>query len=320
MKYIDTDIAPEELSTLLNDKGWIQNESVQSVSRPGEGNMNVVLRVHTEQRSFILKQSRPYVNKYQDIPAPLGRIDTEFQFYNCVGSLDDRLPKIYNYDPQEYLLMMEDLGDTEDLTSIYNGDPLGEQDLHVLIDIVRSIHQQDPPTGFPLNLELRRLNHQHIFVLPFIQDNGFDLDSVQPGLAALALPILADNRLIDIVTRTGEQYLAKGTHLIHGDYYPGSWMQQDGRIYVLDPEFCFVGFKEFDVGVMAAHMILSTHGKEILSHIVEYYKHPMDNELVSRIAGIEIMRRLIGLAQLPLERTISEKEELLELARQLVVQ
>jgi 5-methylthioribose kinase len=38
------------------------------------------------------------------------------------------------------------------------------------------------------------------------------------------------------------------------------------------------------------------------------------------VAGIEIMRRLIGLAQLPLERNLEEKEYLLKTAREMVLQ
>ena len=48
-------------------------ESVCGLGRAGEGNMNLTLRVQTEERSFILKQARPWVEKYPDIPAPKER-------------------------------------------------------------------------------------------------------------------------------------------------------------------------------------------------------------------------------------------------------
>ena len=43
------------------------DEKILNIKVPGEGNMNVVLRIETSKTSFILKQSRPYVNKYPDI-------------------------------------------------------------------------------------------------------------------------------------------------------------------------------------------------------------------------------------------------------------
>jgi 5-methylthioribose kinase len=45
----------------------------------------------------------------------------------------------------------------------------------------------------------------------------------------------------------------------------------------------------------------------------------VDVQLLSQFTGIEILRRLIGLAQLPLERSLEEKERLLELGYELVV-
>lgn len=47
------------------------DEVVEGVEREGEGNMNCVVRVMTSRRSFILKQSRPWVEKYPGFAAPL---------------------------------------------------------------------------------------------------------------------------------------------------------------------------------------------------------------------------------------------------------
>ena len=44
-----------------------------------------------------------------------------------------------------------------------------------------------------------------------------------------------------------------------------------------------------------------------------------DGSLMSKFAGIEIIRRLIGLAQLPLELSLEERLELLDSAYELVV-
>jgi len=45
----------------------------------------------------------------------------------------------------------------------------------------------------------------------------------------------------------------------------------------------------------------------------------LNANLLAKVAGIEIMRRLIGLAQLPLKRSIEEKKLLLEMARTLIL-
>jgi len=282
--------------------------------------MNVVIRVITNKRSLILKQSRPYVNKYQDIPAPLGRIDTEYQFYK---SLDDQsishyYPKVIGYNSEEYLLALEDLGQCQDMSYIYKDRKISKADIRTLVRILKELHNLEPPKDFPLNIELRKLNHQHIFVLPFQEMNGFNLDSIQKGLQGLSLPYKIDDSLKKEITYIGKLYLSSGDTLIHGDYYPGSWMKSDKQLYVLDPEFSFIGFKEFDLGVMAAHLQLSGM-RSALTEILKIYNEITNTRLTIKIAGIEIIRRLIGLAQLPINLSLEEKDMLLSRAYEMIM-
>ncbi len=283
--------------------------------------MNVVIRIQTDQRSFILKQSRPYVQKYQQIEAPLDRIDVEHQFYQSIQSdaLKMHTPSVLNYDAAEHLLMMEDLGSVQDMTNTYHTRNIEDEDVNTLVSLLKDIHESTPPGGYPENLSLRQLNHQHIFVLPFLEDNGFDLNSIQEGLQRIANKYKSDEGLRNIIDQTGAQYLSTGKVLLHGDYYPGSWMKAKEKVYILDPEFSFVGFAEFDLGVMAAHMIIGTLDDNYVDTISQAYGIDHNQALVRRVAGIEIMRRLIGLAQLPLEHSLEEKDYLLQLAHRMIL-
>ncbi|MEM9408364.1 MAG: aminoglycoside phosphotransferase, partial [Acidobacteriota bacterium] len=66
---------PELTEATLRDVGWLApDETFRSVERPGEGNMNLTLRVTTDRRSLIVKQSRPWVEKYDVIEAPFDRM------------------------------------------------------------------------------------------------------------------------------------------------------------------------------------------------------------------------------------------------------
>lgn len=309
----------EELTEFLKKKEWINQEEVINLSSPGEGNMNVVLRVQTNKRTFILKQSRPYVNKYQDIPAPLDRISTENEFYLATNNLEKKFPEVLHFSPDDHLLMMEDLGETQDLTIIYNENKPSDETIQELIEIVRKVHNCRAPNKYPSNLALRKLNHQHIFKLPFIVDNGFDLDSIQPGFQELSQPVKNNSKIKDIARDIGDRYLSPGNYLIHGDYYPGSWMRVDNQLFVLDPEFSFIGFREFDIGVMAGHLILATMSEDTMNQVIFQYGYDIDEKVTCQMAGIEIIRRIIGLAQLPLTRSLSEKEFLLKLATEFIV-
>ncbi len=319
---IDTNTPLEELQNYLQSKEWLHTaEKLTAVEKPGDGNMNVVLRVITDQRSFILKQSRPYVQKYQQIKAPLDRITVEKKFYQAVrdNAVHAHVPKIIGFDASENLLLLEDLGNCEDMTYIYDKQSISNGQLDRLIFILGLIHRKKAPSNFPENMEMRQLNHQHVFELPFLEDNGFQLDDIQPGLQELSLQFKGDKKIKKVVKKVGKKYLSPGNTLLHGDYYPGSWMTEADNLYIIDPEFGFVGFPEFDLGVMAAHIIIATGKKGYMKRIHNAYQGDADLKLMSQVAGIEIMRRLIGLAQLPLERSLKEKSKLLKKARKLVL-
>ena len=322
MKYIDIHTDLKVIKEFLLEINFLkESEEILSIEKPGEGNMNVVLRVKTNQRSFIVKQSRPFVQKYQDIPAPEDRIDVEYQFYKAIESpaVTSHIPKILAYDAKNYLLILEDLGNCEDMSFLYKNRVIETKSIQLLVDILSNIHKSDVSNTYPENKELRALNHQHIFVLPFVTDNGFSLDTIQDGLETVSQAYKKDEKLKEQIALVGERYLSEGTTLLHGDYYPGSWMTKEDEVFVIDPEFSFKGFPEFDLGVMAAHMVMATGNKLLISTVKKAYTLKFDERLFLQITGIEIMRRLIGLAQLPLNRTLEEKKELLEIARLLII-
>jgi 5-methylthioribose kinase len=321
--YIDQKNTLQEIARLLIDLSWIDTtEEIQNVEIAGQGNMNVVLRITSSERSFILKQSRPFVQKYPQIEAPLERVETEFQFYQALQNekINTCFPSLVHYSDAHYLVMMEDLGQSPDLTFTYNKRSIDESVIEKLIHTLSTIHQCKPPINFPKNMALRQLNHAHIFVLPFEEKNGFDLNGIQEGLQELSLRYKNDAKLKSIVGKIGDQYLSAGKTLLHGDYYPGSWLSNGTDVFIIDPEFSFVGYAEYDLGVMAAHIYMITHDHNILTKLNTWYGLKIDQKLCTKMIGIEVMRRLIGLAQLPLNRTLDEKKEMLAFAHKLIAE
>jgi len=311
-----------ELTDLLNNYNILsKNEVLLKTSKAGEGNMNIVLRVKTNKRSFIFKQSRPYVQKYQDIPAPIDRIDVEYNFYKSIDKIEskDNFPKIISYVKDSFFMIQEDLGDFDDFSSNYINRRIDKISIIKLTKILEDIHSCSYDINYPLNSELKKLNHQHIFVLPFAIDNGFSLNSVQSGLEILAHSFINNEPLKNKSLNIGEKYLKKGKTLLHGDFYPGSWLQNNNEIYIIDPEFSFIGDLEFDLGVFIAHIIITTLEERYLNDIVNYYSNSVDYELIKNYTGIEIIRRLIGLAQLPINLSLDEKEKLLKFSKYLLL-
>src|SRR6516225_9724556 len=83
--FLDAD-DPSAVVTFLSRSAWMEPaEALASVETAGHGNMNCVLRVTTSRRTFILKQSRPWVEKYPEIAAPFDRAAVEAEFYGLVA-------------------------------------------------------------------------------------------------------------------------------------------------------------------------------------------------------------------------------------------
>ena len=79
--------APNALEQHLHSAELLgSDERVVDCKIAGEGNMNCTLRVQTTARTLIVKQARPWVEKYPQFEAPWERILRESEFYKRVSS------------------------------------------------------------------------------------------------------------------------------------------------------------------------------------------------------------------------------------------
>lgn len=333
------------LTQLARDQGWLDhNDAIATLETAGQGNMNCVLRAHLRtgpdnSDTLIFKQSLPYVAKYPDIPAPLERLDVEADFYAVIAThstLAARMPTIIGYHRDQHILCMQDLGETSDFIHLYEhsdgAQPAKQhqQALTTLLQWLSDLHNlsltEQQARQFS-NPAMRALNHEHIFVIPLLADNGIELSD---ALAHSAQALRSDKSLISHARELGEVYLGHATHasrdcLLHGDFYPGSWIdcgtQEAAEAKVIDPEFAFYGAPEFDVGVLLAHLRFAGFAQEHIEALLAHYTEPpgYSHALALQFAGMEIIRRLLGVAQLPLIDDDIIKQHWLEQARYLVV-
>jgi len=313
----------------LRDAGWIANTATAaSITRAGEGNMNLVLRVALEDRSFILKQSRPWCEKYPHIPAPERRILVEAAFYRAVSGIPavaGMMPRLMAVDEANRVIQMEDLGEGADFTSLYDDGGHGLALLPELCRWLAALHSAGFPTPVReglVNMDMRRLNHEYLYELPLLEENGLKLDRITPGLQDAANQLKAKKSYVRRIAELGDLYLRNGPRLLHGDYFPGSWLRHSGGVRIIDPEFCFFGPAEYDAGVFIGHLLLAQRPLAFAGSMFEHYKpsFAFDRSLAWQYAGMEIMRRLIGVGQLPMSAPITVKRQLLRLSERLVLE
>ena len=327
---------PEALRRFLVAHRWLDaGEPIVSCDRAGAGNMNLTLRVATPERSMIVKQARPWVERYDHIAAPAERADVERRFYqriSTIAAVAARMPRLLGWDTAASVLVLEDLGAASDCSNAYAGEPLAAGELDELADYLRALH--DETRGVPdpafANRAMRALNHAHIFEVPLMAENGVDLERYEPGLAAVAAMLRRDDTHAAFVAATGRRYLEDGPCLLHGDYFPGSWLRTVNGLRVIDPEFCFYGDPEVDLGCSVAHLLLASAGADAVTRFIARYRHGAADatggthralipSLLARYAAVEVLRRIAGVAQLPIPPSTGHRAGLLERARAAMV-
>ncbi|MBY0517544.1 MAG: phosphotransferase [Bacteriovoracaceae bacterium] len=304
---------------------FLASEELLSISKAGEGNMNLALRLIFKNQSIIAKHSPPYCFKFPHIPAPVERLKRELEFYQLASASKVNhhfMPKILHFNETCNIVFMEDLGVCQDFGHLYEG--WESENLSAMISLssfLESLHSLNVEETQFENTSMRALNHNYIFGLPF-SDKGHDLTPYFLDKTPEAKLIRNDPRLIDKVSLLGTLYLNEGHCLVHGDFYPRSWLQTTRGPVVIDPEFGFKGLPEFDFGVFIAHLKMSLIPAPELKSIMENYRPSvkLDFALINAFAGVEILRRLLYVTQLPLKIDTTQRLHLLEDARTMVLE
>jgi 5-methylthioribose kinase len=319
----------DRIAAILRQCGVLNDtDRVIDVARAGEGNMNLTLRVRCTRKSVILKQSRPWVEKYPSIAAPVERVLSELRFYEAARrdpGIAKRMPQLLAAAPAQFAIVLEDMGSIPDGTCLYQAQDAAEQLAAVLPQLLawlERLHQLEVAAHERprfANRDLRLLNHAHLFEIPFAQQPVIDLDAVTPGLAHVAVAAASNRRLRQRLDELGNAYLADGQVLVHGDFFPGSWLLADGQPVIIDPEFSFCGSPEFDLGVLMAHILLmaAVDPDQAADTIRSNYRSPsgaLDWQLVADFSSVEVLRRLLGMAQLPLPLDLPQKSRLVDSA------
>ena len=311
-------------NAVLEQAGLSDLTPVESVTPAGQGNMNLVLRVTGPSSTAILKQARPWVEKYPDIEAPAERAAVEAAFYRTIGQdpvAARAMPRLLGEAPESGAVVLEDLGRSEPLDTCYDGDPLDNETLAAVCRYAARLHTLEPANPILRNHAMRALNHAHIFALPLHRESGPDLDAITPGLQEAADELRKDHAFTNAVTSLGGQYLDDGPNLLHGDLHAGSILRTKQGLRIIDPEFTLRGPPALEFGIIIAHAVLSGRKPEhALAIATEHAAQSLDRDATLRFAGVEIMRRLVGVAQLPLEADLPTKTAWLDRSRQWVIQ
>ncbi|MDR9418074.1 phosphotransferase [Gracilimonas sp.] len=237
----------------------ILEENIPEISLTGEieklsgGNINVVWRAKGEHKNVIIKYAPPHIATNPDVPLSNSRIDFEanaLKLYNDSERLKDiasskiRPPELYFFDGERSLIVMEDVGDLQELSSgvLASGSPqkIGER-LGIFIGDLHRITFRDEAFGRDFhNLEIQKVRNQ-LQYQPAWEYAGLDNEKLEEEIK---------KRSQDL----GNSLLEKGKCLVMGDLWPPSiFVGKRNQIRLIDWEFVHFGRPLQDVAHFAAH-------------------------------------------------------------------
>ena len=330
-KYVQQDVSSvcEYVEALLGEK-------VRDAKEIGDGNLNLVFRVQTDDKSLIVKQAVPYLRVAgEGWPLTLDRARIEAAALAQQQAVaPGMVPQVHHYDPEQYLIVMEDLREhvlwRQVLCDGIHVDGAAEgvgvflaRSLLGTSDILMDPADRKALIAQFVNPELCAITEDLVFTAPYHDAESNKIDAAAEELAA---ELRRDRALQMVATQLKWQFRTRGEALLHGDLHTGSVMVAPGDPRVMDPEFAFFGPMGFDVGNVFANLAFArirhgvlgnpafaarvdeyarnlwlTFAEEVrqLWPVREPWREPFLAQVLADSAGyaaMEMIRRMVGLA------------------------
>jgi len=254
--------------------GIFSENAVLESREIGDGNLNLVFHIKDKNsdKSVIFKQALPYarvVGESMPLTLDRSRIESEaliIQDQLCPGYV----PKVYHYDKELALTVMEDLSDHVIMRrGLIEGNRYPKFSEHIGLFMARTLFlSSDFALGFKekkervaqfINPELCKITEDLVFTDPYFdaESNNFN-----PLIRAEVEKIWNNAILKSEIAKLKFGFMTEAQTLLHGDLHTGSIMVTKESTKVIDPEFAYYGPMGFDIGALIANLLLSFAAQE----------------------------------------------------------
>ena len=300
-------LTDDQLPAYLARLGLLAQPERARVEPAGDGNINYVRRVRLEGQSWIVKQARAALEKFPEYQVTRERIVFEQRFNSVVLELlperASSIPGILNFDPENFVIVMQDLGDDRLSESLAAGRAPALA-LRRLGAFLAEVHRVTRPIASELapqfrNEEMRELHGEHIFSLPY-EPEAFPL---APAVRKAADALLARPGIRSVILELRTRYYGSETALVHADAQAGNVLLDAAQPRLIDAEIAHIGDPAFDLGTALAHVLIPLDSADLADALITGYLESggTSEELAwaRRYAGVEMLRRTIGAARHP---------------------
>lgn len=268
------------------------NDTKLSSLELSDGNINYVYRVFDEKRgtSLIVKQADIFLRS-SGRPLDVRRSKIEMDVLKLQAEYcPEYVPKIYYYSEEMSALVMEDIGDFENLR-------LGLMKENVFMSLAEDIstfivNTQLPSTDLVLDRHIKKLRVQNftnvelcdisedlVFTEPYY--NYKNRNIITKGQESYVNSTLYnDIELHAEIAELRNNFMNNAQSLLHGDLHTGSIFANRSGIKVIDPEFAFYGPMGYDIGNVLANMIFALANKTYLKSDAEAFTQYLKKTII----------------------------------------
>ncbi len=302
----------------------------------GDGNLNRVFRVLGGDGSVVVKQALPYLKVAgEDWPLTRNRSRIErWALHEHERMAPGLVPEVVYFDEELSAIVLEDLDTYESWRELLiAGRPtpgvaasIGRYSAAVLLGtshVTQASEERKRLRSQFTYSELCLVTEELVFTAPYTTSTSNHYD---PGLEPFASALRHDTALRMAVAELRYAFRTRDEALIHGDLHTGSVLVGPDDSRVIDLEFAFFGPIGFDPGILLGNLVLSSIAHAIQGHreyadlvrhyATEYWRafteecrrvwqptEPWFHRFLAgvladagRFAGVEMIRRMVGLA------------------------
>lgn len=273
-EFLTKDNISDYLSSKQVFAKLIDANNIVEFKEVGDGNLNLVfIMKDSSGRGIVLKQALPYVRLVgPDWPMTpsRARIEAETTIIHSKFA-KDLVPEIYDYDPDRFIIAMEDLSDHVVWRGALNSGlrfdgvagPLGKYVAKTAFGTSIFGLGQEPhklEVARAINPGLCLITEDLVFTEPYFENGR---NSVLPSNEKDAQELANDKEMVNEIGLLKYKFMTAAESLIHGDLHTGSAMIkcEDKKVAVsvkaIDSEFSFYGPIGFDLGALVANYTIA---------------------------------------------------------------
>ncbi len=318
-------------------------------SEVGDGNLNRVFRVKGAHGSVVVKQALPYLKVAgADWPLTRRRAWIERSALETHREMvPELLPEVIHFDDDLSALVLEDLHGHQswrDLLIAGRKTPgvaaqVGRYSAAVLLGtghLATGQRRTAMRRTFGYS-DLCLLTENLVFTAPF---TSAESNRVEAALAPTVAALAGDSAMRAAAAQLRYVFRTRNEALIHGDLHSGSVLVGADGARIIDMEFAFFGPMGYDIGQLIGNLALSSiahasqgdeqYARVVASYAAEFWEafveesariwHPGEpwfHQFIAgvmsdagRFAGLEMIRRIVGLTHVRDIDSLPEKSRL----------